>query len=226
MNPQVIASFRLRYTMNNVFKVENIVMKPLVRVILKNPKIMKSKVFLKIMSVFPGKISRNYDRKISKMGHDYEAAFIEGLNQISNEPKKVLDICTGTGFAALLLAEHYKEATIEAVDLSPEMIKISKEKMELEGYTNLRFSIGNAMDLDFNDNEFDVVVSTNAPVYLEEATRVLKPGGELLVAFSFGGKIFDKAKQDIIVLIHKHGLELKMMKSSEQGVFILAKGIK
>lgn len=57
--------------MRNLFKIENIFMKPLVRLVLKKPKVMESKWFLKIMAIFPGKISHNYDRKIMKMGHDY-----------------------------------------------------------------------------------------------------------------------------------------------------------
>lgn len=212
--------------MNKVFNIENIFMKPLVRMVLKNPKIMESKWFLKIMAVFPGKISRNYDKKISRMGKDYGASLVDGLSYVNNNPKKVLDICTGSGFAALTVAKHYKDAIIEAVDSSPEMIEISEEKVKEAGYTNIRFRTGNAMKLDYLDNEFDLVVTTNAPIYLVEAVRVLKPRGELLVAYSFGGNIFDKAKKDVIVLVHKHGLELEKMKSSDQGVFMLARKVK
>ncbi|MDD4632090.1 MAG: class I SAM-dependent methyltransferase [Proteiniphilum sp.] len=184
---------------------------------------MKSKLFLKAMTVFPEKVSRSYDKKIAESGIDYKAAFLEGLSNIGNEPGKVLDICTGTGFAALLVAASFKDVLIEAVDLSPEMIKISRNKAEEAGYSNIIFRNGNAMKLDYLDNEFDVVVTSNAPVYLREAARVLKPGGELLVAYSFGGEIFDRAKEDVIKLLQKNGLELKKLKSSNKGAFILGR---
>jgi ubiquinone/menaquinone biosynthesis C-methylase UbiE len=209
--------------MSDIFKVKNILMAPLIRMVIKHPKIMESKLFLKAMSVFPEKVSTTYDKKIAISGIDYQEAFIDGLSYIRNEPDKVLDICTGTGFAALLVAKHFKDVVIEAVDLSPEMIKISSKKAEETGYSNMRFQIGNAMKLDYSDNEFDMVVTSNAPVYLEEAVRVIKAGGEILIAYSFGGKIFDKAKKDVIKLLRKNGLELEEFKSSDKGVFILGR---
>ena len=209
--------------MIDIFKVKNILMAPLIRMVIRKPKIMESKLFLKAMAVFPEKVSRAYDKKIARNGIDYQAAFIDGLSYIRNEPDKVLDICTGTGFAALLVAKHFKNAVIEAVDLSPEMIKIARKKLEDAGYSNIRFRTGNAMKLDYSDDEFDMVVTSNAPVYLEEAVRVIKPGGEILVAYSFGGEIFAKAKKDVIKLLQKNGLELEKLKSSGKGVFILGR---
>lgn len=78
------------------------------------------------------------------------------------------------------------------------------------------------MKLNYSDNEFDMVVTSNAPVYLEEAVRVIKPGGEILVAYSFG-EIFNKAKKDVIKLLQKNGLELEKLKSPDKGVFILGR---
>ncbi len=209
--------------MSDIFKVKNMLMTPLIRMVIKHPKIMESKLFLKSMTVFPEKVSSTYDKKIAESGIDYQAAFLDGLSYIRNEPDKVLDICTGTGFAALLVAEHLKDALVEAVDLSPEMIKISRKKAEEMGYSNIRFKIGNAMKLDYSDNEFDMVVTSNAPVYLEEAVRVLKPGGEMLIAYSFGGNAFYRAKEDVIKLLQKDGLILEKFRSSDKGVFILAR---
>jgi ubiquinone/menaquinone biosynthesis C-methylase UbiE len=209
--------------MSDIFKVKNILMKPLIRIVVKHPQIMESKLFLKAMAVFPEKVSSTYDEKAEKSGINYQAAFLDGLSYVRNVPDKVLDICTGTGFAALLVANKFNDAKIEAVDLSSEMIKISKEKAKEANYSNLIFRTGNAMNLDYSDNEFDMVVTTNAPIYFAEAVRVLKPGGEILVAYSFGGEVFNNAKEDIIQLLKNNRLELEMFKSSEKGVFILGR---
>ncbi|MEA3422328.1 MAG: class I SAM-dependent methyltransferase [Bacillota bacterium] len=209
--------------MSDIFRIKNILMMPLIRMVIKYPKIMESKLFLKAMTIFPEKLSHSYDKKIAESSIDYKDAFLEGLSYVGNEPDKVLDICTGTGFAALLVAASFKEALIEAVDLSPEMIKISRKKAEEAGYSNIIFRNGNAMKLDYSDNEFDLLVTSNAPVYLREAARVLKPDGELLVAYSFGGEIFDSTKEDVIKLLQKNGLELEKLKSSNKGVFILGR---
>ena len=125
--------------MSDIFKVKNILMTPLIRMIIKHPQIMESKVFLKAMAVFPEKVSSTYDEKVGESGIDYQAAFLDGLSYVRNEPDKVLDICTGTGFAALLIAKQFKNAKIEAVDLSSEMIKISKEKAKEASYSNIIF---------------------------------------------------------------------------------------
>ena len=209
--------------MSDIFKVKNILMTPLIRMIIKHPQIMESKLFLKAMAVFPEKVSSTYDEKVRKSEIDYQAAFLDGLSYVRNEPDKVLDICTGTGFAAFLIAKKFKDAEIEAVDLSPEMIKISKKKAKEASYSNMIFRTANAMKLDYPDNEFDMVVTTNAPIYLAEAVRVLKPEGEILIAYSFSGEVFNNAKENIMRLLRASRLELEVLKSSDKGVFILGR---
>jgi ubiquinone/menaquinone biosynthesis C-methylase UbiE len=209
--------------MSDIFKVKDKLMTPLIRMVIKHPEIMESKLFLKAMVVFPEKVSSTYDEKIKKSGIAYQAAFQDGLSYVESNPSKVLDICTGTGFAAFLVANQFEDAAIKAVDLSPEMIKISREKAKDAGYSNIIFRTGNAMKLDYPDNEFDMVVTSNAPVYLEEAVRLIKPGGEILIAYSFGGEIFNKSKEDVIKLFQKNGLKFERLRGSDKGVFILGR---
>lgn len=209
--------------MSQLFKLKNKLMAPLIRMIIKHPQIMESKLFLKAMAVFPDKVSSTYDEKVEKSGINYQTVFLEGLSYVRNEPDNVLDICTGTGFAALLIAKQFKNAKIEGVDLNPEMIRISREKAKKSSHSNMIFKIGNAMKLDYPDNRFNLVVTTNAPIYLAEAVRVLKPEGEILVAYSFGGEVFRNTKEDILRLLKNNRLELERFKSSDNGVFILGR---
>jgi len=209
--------------MSDIFKVKNILMKPLIKMVIRHPQIMESKLFLKAMAIFPEKVSSTYDEKAGKSSINYQVAFLDGLSYVRNVPDKVLDICTGTGLAALLVATKFKDAKIEAMDLSSKMIEISKKKAKEANYYNIIFKIGNATKLDYMENEFDMVVTTNAPIYLAEAVRVLKPGGEILVAYSFGGEVFNNTKEDIIQLLKNNRLELEVFKSSDKGVFILGR---
>ncbi len=209
--------------MGDLLKIKNLLMTPFIKLVIKHPKMMESKLFLQAMAYFPKKISHIYDEKMAASDMDYKVAFLEGLGNIGSEPDKVLDICAGTGFAALLVANSFAEALIEAVDLSPEMVRIARGKAEEAGYSHIRFETGNARQLDYADEEFNLVVTSNAPVYLEEAARVLKPGGEMLITYSFGGAIFARAEEDIHKLLQKNGLELVKLKNINKGVFILGR---
>jgi ubiquinone/menaquinone biosynthesis C-methylase UbiE len=100
---------------------------------------------------------------------------------------QILEIASGTGNASRPLAASFKEATLTCVDLSDAYLKKAQE--ELKTYKNINFVRAKAEDLPFKDHSFDVVVSVfmfhEVPEevrlqILEEAKRVLKPGGIFL----------------------------------------------
>jgi ubiquinone/menaquinone biosynthesis C-methylase UbiE len=103
------------------------------------------------------------------------------------------------------------------------MVDIAQGKVPDADKKRIRFETGNAADLSCGDTEFDLIVTSNAPVYLSEAARVLKPGGDILVTFSFGGKAFENARGEIVRLLEKNELSLVNLKSSGKGVFILGR---
>ncbi len=205
----------------NVFDIKTVIMTPLIKLIIKHPKIMKAKIFMKVMVYFPEKISESYDEKIQKSEIDYMASILDGLEYVDNKPQKIIDLCTGTGIAAISAAKYFPKAFVEGIDQSYEMVKISKEKAKRQRIKNLNFKKGNAANLLYKDNEFDLVITSNAPIYLSEISRVLKQGGEVLVSFSFSGKAFIKAEKEIVKLIEKNGLTLIKIKNVKKGVFIL-----
>ena len=67
----------------------------------------------------------------------------------------ILDVGTGTGRAALLLARG--GANVTAVDASNEMLNVARRRATEEGAT-IRFLVGDAHALDFPDRSFDVAV--------------------------------------------------------------------
>jgi ubiquinone/menaquinone biosynthesis C-methylase UbiE len=97
------------------------------------------------------------------------------------EPKRVLEIGTGTGSGAAVLRARFPNAEITAVDLSPEMVRIATTKVD-----GVTFEPADASRLPFPDNSFDLITQNNVPVYFNEIARVLAPGGRVLITSTLG----------------------------------------
>jgi ubiquinone/menaquinone biosynthesis C-methylase UbiE len=141
---------------------------------------------------------------------------------IQNAPRRILDLCTGTGVATFIASQVFPEAKIVAVDQSEGMLKIAQAKADKTGLSSIEFKLGNVMQLAEPDASFDMVISSNAPVYLSEIARVLTPGGIFMTAFFFGGLSFVKLEKEISALLGKHGLRLLALQSVGEGVYILS----
>tara|TARA_Y100000310_G_scaffold345268_1_gene463253 strand:- start:10488 stop:11288 length:801 start_codon:yes stop_codon:yes gene_type:complete len=106
-----------------------------------------------------------------------------------NEGRKILDAGCGTGFVSRLILKQGWNCI--SVDQSPEMIRVSKQKSEVEGLVG-DFRQGLVTDLgQFQDGEFEVVLLLGVLPYIEEENeikvfeecrRVLKKGGYLILA--------------------------------------------
>lgn len=100
------------------------------------------------------------------------------------ENLRILDVGTGTGFFAVLLAQAGHE--VEGVDLTPAMLEEARAIAEQHGLS-ITFREMDAQALSYADESFDVVLSRNLTWTLPEPEtayrewfRVLKPGGVLL----------------------------------------------
>ena len=99
--------------------------------------------------------------------------------------RPVLDVGSGTGRAALLLARE--GAVVTAIDASEEMLTLARQRAA-EARASITFSVGDAHALDFPDRAFDAAVSLrvlmHAPkwrVCLAELCRV----ADRLVVFDY-----------------------------------------
>jgi ubiquinone/menaquinone biosynthesis C-methylase UbiE len=94
----------------------------------------------------------------------------------------VLDVATGTGHVALALAPHVHQ--VVGLDLTPEMLAQAEKLTAERGIENVEWVVGDAEELPFPANRFDLYTVRAAPhhfgrldVALGEAHRVLRDGG-------------------------------------------------
>jgi SAM-dependent methyltransferase/DNA-binding transcriptional ArsR family regulator len=99
------------------------------------------------------------------------------------EPGDVLDVASGDGVTAELLAPHAK--SLVCVDASPRVVQAASER--LKRYRNVEVKEGDMHALPFQTPRFDLVLLMHALTYADkpavavaEAARVLRPGGRVL----------------------------------------------
>ena len=136
-------------------------------------------------------LAAEYDERIpgttnaDKRFTDAEMAFVTTKMTSADD---VLDMGCGTGRFTLPLAQHAKKVT--GLDASAAMIEQARSKAQQQGLT-IDFHEADMEQLPFEDQSFDVVVSMLALMHIPlasrqkvflEASRVLRPGGRLLVS--------------------------------------------
>jgi SAM-dependent methyltransferase len=106
-----------------------------------------------------------------------------GLDRVTSPPERVLDLGTGTGAVARLVAERFPEAEIVAADMAPQMIE---EARRVTDSPRITYQVADAQKLPFADGAFDLVTLGNMIPFFDELARVVKPGGRILIAYSAG----------------------------------------
>jgi SAM-dependent methyltransferase len=124
------------------------------------------------------RIAPEWDSRIDRP--DYLAPLQDALGRVA-PPRRALDLGTGTGIAARLLAEHFPAAQVVGVDIAVRMIEQARAH-DPDG--RIDFRIADGASLPFADAAFDLVTAVNVFVFWEEVARVLAPGGTLLIEAS------------------------------------------
>lgn len=134
---------------------------------------------------FDGAATR-WDERTGAGGAEHLTALAAGLLHVKPHPERALDIGTGTGEGALLLAREFPRASVRGVDISEEMIAAARAKVGLDPEGRIAFSVGDAAALPWGDDSFDLVAQVNTPPFFGEIARVLRPGGQVVIAASWG----------------------------------------
>jgi demethylmenaquinone methyltransferase/2-methoxy-6-polyprenyl-1,4-benzoquinol methylase len=124
-------------------------------------------------------LSMNQDVKWREKAVDFLAA--EGF-----QPRRVLDLCAGTGDFALAVKKRFPDASVILTDFSKPMLNIARSKTK--GLGDVTILTADAMKAPFCDMVFDAVVcgfglrNLDDPQQgLKEIVRVLKPEGRAVI---------------------------------------------
>ena len=137
-----------------------------------------------VNSVF-SKVHDNYDLMNDLMSLGIHRLWKKNLiNWMNPQPgNRIIDVAAGTGDLAKMISKKNKDKNIFCcVEPNRGMFETGKQK--LKSFTNIRWYLNSAEKLPFKENTFDFYTIsygirnvTNINKCLEEAYRVLKPGG-------------------------------------------------
>jgi len=131
--------------------------------------------------------SNVYDRIFSRF---FFPRIERAINDMDIRPgDRILDVGVGTGLSFQVFPRDCK---VVGIDLSHDMLRKAKEKIETEGYDNIKVMAMDAMDLSFDDDAFDKVfishvVSVVPDPYkvMDEVKRVCKKDGQVVIVNHF-----------------------------------------
>mgnify|MGYP000996581413 FL=1 len=135
-------------------------------------------------------ISGNYDGLNRVISFGIDVKWRKKVLQIvkASNPKTILDIATGTGDLAILMAETKAEKII-GLDISVGMLEVGKQKIASKKLSQkIEMMVGDSEKMPFEDNTFDAITVAfgirnfeNLEKGLAEILRVLKPNGTFVI---------------------------------------------
>jgi ArsR family transcriptional regulator len=130
-------------------------------------------------NLIAGRLGRNYCP-----GRSWEA--IGHLALRLTPPIVVADLGAGEGLISQLLAQRARQ--VWCIDNSPRMVEVGAELARKNGLANLSYKLGDIEQVPLGDRSVDLAILSQAlhhaphpQVAVNEAFRILRPGGQLLV---------------------------------------------
>jgi SAM-dependent methyltransferase len=168
--------------------------------------------------------ARGWDERTGAGGVEHLAPLAAATLHVSPAPERVLDIGCGTGEGTLFLAREFPQARVRGVDLSDEMIAVATGKVGLDPEARIAFKAGDAASLPYPDESFDLVAQLNMPPFFAELARVLRPGGQVIVASSWGAETPFYTRPGLLRWkFLQHGVEPVEIGSAGSGTFYVGR---
>lgn len=113
------------------------------------------------------KFSVNQDKTAMKIGTD--GVLLGAWCPINNRPNSILDIGTGTGIIALILAQRTEAQQIDALEIEENAYEQAVDNFENSPWSDRLFCFHAGLDefVDDPEDEYDLIVS-NPPFYVED----------------------------------------------------------
>lgn len=135
-------------------------------------------------------ISGNYDQLNRVISFGIDVKWRKKVLNIvmGKKPKSILDIATGTGDLAILMAKTSAEKII-GLDISAGMLDVGKQKIIAKNLSNrIEMVLGDSEKMPYQDHTFDAITVAfgvrnfeNLEKGLSEILRVLKPKGVFVI---------------------------------------------
>ena len=143
------------------------------------------------------------------------------LEHVAREPRRALDIGTGTGSGALFISRRYPEAEVLGIDLSEAMIAAAREKAADQD-ERVRFEVADIAAFHPPDR-YDLVLMLNMPPFFEPVSALVGPGGYVVTIASRGpGTPFYTPGKTLERGFARHGLRTIAAGSHEGATYHIA----
>jgi SAM-dependent methyltransferase len=140
--------------------------------------------------VFRGLTRRQFDAMAptwdARRSPEAFAALEAALDSLSQPPARALDVGTGTGKAAFVIARRFPDAEVTGVDISARMLDEARRLTPPELAGRVRFEVADGSSLPFEDGAFALVSLANMIPFFDEIARIIAPAGSVVMSFSAG----------------------------------------
>jgi SAM-dependent methyltransferase len=175
------------------------------------------------MRAFWDQRAADWEQRVDPSSAAHLAPLAAALLHVA-EPERALDIGTGYGDGALLVAREFPQARVRGVDLSEEMIERAKARVGLDPEGRVAFKVADASSLPYEDESFDLVTLLNMPPFFGEIARVLRPGGHAAIAASWGAATPFYTPESVLRRgFRRRGLEPVESGEAGRGTFFVAR---
>jgi SAM-dependent methyltransferase len=131
-------------------------------------------------------VAGGWDERVGSDSAEYLMPLRGALDRLAARPCRILDIGTGTGAAALELADRYPDAEVVGIDVSAEMVaQAGARAADLS--SRVRFLVADIASFEDEDG-FDLIAMLNMPPFFDRVVALLRPGGFVVNASSYGSR--------------------------------------